>query len=120
MTELFAFGIGHATLQSRAARCSKSTFRRRASSPRPRPRARFDAHLKHGRQQRVAEQSARIADALADAGAAVQRAVALVLAEIDKPLTGARARTRRAIRARPPRRTSNCSCCRTASRCRTR
>lgn len=86
MTELFAFGIGHATV-SRARDVLEVYFPAPGKQPSAEVARALNAHLRYGVSTITPSQSHAIADALADAGAAVHARVTLELAEIDSPLT---------------------------------
>lgn len=86
MTELFAFGIGHAT-RSRTHDILEVYFPAPGKEPSAAVAHALTAQLSHGVSAITPSQARAIAAALTDAGAAAYARAALDLAEIDKPLT---------------------------------
>ncbi len=98
MSELFAFGIGHATL-SRAQDMLEVYFPAPGKNPSAAVARALTAHLRDGVSAITPSQARTIAGALTDAGAAAHASAALLLAEIDKPLTAVLLERDEAIRS---------------------
>ncbi len=87
MSDLFAFGIGHAT-HNRAGCRSKCYFPAPCKQPSADAANAIRARLKTASAAYRRPRRARLARTLADAGAADAARGCRLLAEIDKPLTG--------------------------------
>ena len=98
MTELFAFGIGHATL-SRANEMLEVYFPALGKQPTTAIAKVLNAQLSLGVSAITPGQALAIAQALTDAGASTHARGLLQLAEIDKPLTAVLLERDEAIRS---------------------
>jgi 2,3,4,5-tetrahydropyridine-2-carboxylate N-succinyltransferase len=86
MSELFAFGVGHAT-RSRSGKTLEVYFPAPVKHPSAAAATAIRAHLRAGVSDMSSDQAAALARALTEAGAPEAARGCALLAEIDKPLT---------------------------------